>query len=87
MANLMLSVPRPSYGGVKLPDSRWPLCHDGADNPKYGKLDPAMVEQTVRARYATTLNAGQLQPTIDASAKYRIFDGAFLAQELIITPK
>ncbi len=54
---------------------------------KYGKLDPAMVKQTVRARYATTLNAGQFQPTIDASAHYKIFDGSFPAQELIFTPK
>jgi NitT/TauT family transport system substrate-binding protein len=50
---------------------------------KYGKLDPAMVKQTIRARYSTTLTPGQLQPTIDASAKYKIFDGAFPAAELI----
>jgi ABC-type nitrate/sulfonate/bicarbonate transport system substrate-binding protein len=54
---------------------------------KYGKLDPAMVKQTIRARYATTLTPGQLQPTIDASAKYKIFDGGFPAQELIFAPK
>ena len=53
---------------------------------KYGKLDPAMVKQTIRARYATMLNAGQLQPTIDAAAKYKIFDGGFPAKDLIFTP-
>jgi NitT/TauT family transport system substrate-binding protein len=50
---------------------------------KYGKLDPAMVKQTIRARYSTTLTPAQLQPTIDASAKYKVFDGSFPASELI----
>jgi ABC-type nitrate/sulfonate/bicarbonate transport system substrate-binding protein len=54
---------------------------------KYGKLDPAMVKQTIRARYASTLTPAQLQPTIDAAAHYKIFDGAFPAQELIFSPK
>ena len=54
---------------------------------KYGKLDPAMVKQTIRARYATTLTPAQLQPTIDASAKYKIFDGSFPAQDLIFAAK
>jgi ABC-type nitrate/sulfonate/bicarbonate transport system substrate-binding protein len=54
---------------------------------KYGKLDPAIVKQTIRARYATTLTPAQLQPTIDASAHYKIFDGAFPAQELIFSGK
>jgi NitT/TauT family transport system substrate-binding protein len=54
---------------------------------KYAKLDPAVVKQTVRARYSTTLTPAQLQPTIDASAKYKIFDGAFPAQELIFAEK
>ena len=54
---------------------------------KYSKLDPAVVKQTIRAKYSTTLTAAQLQPTIDASAKYKIFDGAFPAQELIFAPK
>jgi NitT/TauT family transport system substrate-binding protein len=52
---------------------------------KYAKLDPAVVKQTIRARYSTTLTAAQLQPTIDASAKYKIFDGAFPASELIFS--
>jgi ABC-type nitrate/sulfonate/bicarbonate transport system substrate-binding protein len=54
---------------------------------KYSKLDPAVVKQTVRAKYSTTLTAAQLQPTIDASAKYKIFEGAFPAQELIFAGK
>jgi NitT/TauT family transport system substrate-binding protein len=54
---------------------------------KYGKLDPAIVKQTIRARYATTLTPAQLQPTIDAAAHYKIFDGAFPAAELIFAPK
>ena len=54
---------------------------------KYAKIDPNVVKTTVRARYSTTLTAAQLQPTIDASAKYKIFDGTFPAQELIYAPK
>jgi NitT/TauT family transport system substrate-binding protein len=55
---------------------------------KYGKLDPAMVKQTIRARYSTTpVVPAQLQPTIDASAHYKIFDGAFPAKELIYSGK
>ncbi len=54
---------------------------------KYAHLDPAVVKQTVRALYATTLTPAQLQPTIDAAAHYKIFDGAFPAQEIIFAPK
>jgi len=53
---------------------------------KYGKLDPAMVKQTVRARYATTLNAGQFnRPSTHRPLQdLRRF---VPAQELIFTPK
>ena len=54
---------------------------------KYAHLDAAVVKQTVRARYATTLTPAQLQPTIDAAAKYKVLDGTFPAQEIIFAPK
>ena len=50
---------------------------------KYAKIDPAIVKASVRSRFATTLTPGQLQPTIDASAKYKLLDAAFPAQDLI----
>jgi NitT/TauT family transport system substrate-binding protein len=54
---------------------------------KYAKLDPAVVQQTIRAKYSTTLTPAQLQSTIDASAKYKIFNGTFPAQDLIFAGK
>jgi NitT/TauT family transport system substrate-binding protein len=54
---------------------------------KYAKLDPAIVKASVRSRFATTLTPAQLQPTIDASAKYKLLDAAFRAQDLIFQPK
>jgi NitT/TauT family transport system substrate-binding protein len=54
---------------------------------KYAHLDPAVVKQTIRARYATTLTPAQLQPTIDAAAHYKVLDGTFPAQEIIFAAK
>jgi NitT/TauT family transport system substrate-binding protein len=54
---------------------------------KYAHLDPDVVKQTVRARYATTLTPAQLQPTIDTAAHYKYIDGAFPAQENIFQAK
>jgi NitT/TauT family transport system substrate-binding protein len=54
---------------------------------KYAKLDPEVVRQTVRARYATTLTPAQLQPTIDTAAHYKYIDAAFPAQDIIFQPK
>lgn len=50
---------------------------------KYAHLDPAVVRQTIRARYAVTLTPRQLQVTIDGAAKYKIIDSAFPAQDII----
>jgi NitT/TauT family transport system substrate-binding protein len=54
---------------------------------KYSKLDPNMVKQTIRARYATTLTPAELQPTIDTAAHYKYIDNGFPAQELMFAPK
>jgi NitT/TauT family transport system substrate-binding protein len=54
---------------------------------KYAKIDVAIVKASVRSRFATTLTPAQLQPTIDASAKYKLLDAAFPAQDLIFQPK
>jgi NitT/TauT family transport system substrate-binding protein len=53
---------------------------------KYAKLDPAIVKASVRSRFATTLTPAQLQPTIDASAKYKLLDASFPASDLIFSP-
>jgi NitT/TauT family transport system substrate-binding protein len=54
---------------------------------KYAKLDPEVVKQTIRARYATTLTPGQLQPTIDTAAHYKFIDAGFPASEIIFQAK
>jgi len=54
---------------------------------KYAKLDPDVVKQTIRARYALALNPGQLQPTIDDAAKYKFIDSVFPAQDIIYQAK
>lgn len=54
---------------------------------KYAKLDPELVKQTIRARYATTLTPAQLQPTIDTAAKYKFIDAGFPAREIIFQAK
>ena len=54
---------------------------------KYSHIDLAVVKSSVRSRFATTLTASQLQPTIDASAKYKLLDAAFPAQDLIFQAK
>jgi NitT/TauT family transport system substrate-binding protein len=53
---------------------------------KYAKMDVAVVKETVRARFAATLTPAQLQPTIDASARYKLLDASFPASDLIFQP-
>jgi ABC-type nitrate/sulfonate/bicarbonate transport system substrate-binding protein len=50
---------------------------------KYSKTDPAAVKSTVRSHFATTLTPAQFQTTIDFSARYKLFDAPFPAEELI----
>ncbi len=54
---------------------------------KYAKIDPAIVKASVRSRFATTLTPGQFQPTIDASAKYKLLDASFPAQDMLFSSK
>jgi NitT/TauT family transport system substrate-binding protein len=54
---------------------------------KYAKLDPEVVKQTIRARYATTLTPAQLQPTIDTAAHYKFIEAGFPASEIIFQAK
>jgi NitT/TauT family transport system substrate-binding protein len=50
---------------------------------KYTKMDEALIRTTVRARFAATVLPSQLQPIIDASAKYKLIDAPFPAADLI----
>ena len=54
---------------------------------KYAKIDASIVKASVRSRFATTLTPAQFQPTIDASAKYKVLDASFPAQDLIFSSK
>ncbi len=52
---------------------------------KYLKLDPDVARNMRRVTYDTsgTLNAGLMQPVIDAAAKYGTLTKSFPARELI----
>jgi NitT/TauT family transport system substrate-binding protein len=50
---------------------------------KYTKMDEALIRTTVRARFAATVLPAQLQPIIDASARYKLLDAPFPATDLI----
>jgi NitT/TauT family transport system substrate-binding protein len=50
---------------------------------KYSQADPATLAVTPRAFYAESLEADDVQPTIDFCAKYKMIDGAFAAKDLI----
>ncbi len=54
---------------------------------KYIKLDPETAQKIVRARFAETLAAPIVQPSIDVLARYKGIDSAFRAQELIYAAK
>ena len=74
------------FSGVVRETARWANAHPDLTAPilaRYAKMDEAMVRSTVRAHFATTLTPGQLQPVIDASAKYKLLDAPFRADDLI----
>jgi NitT/TauT family transport system substrate-binding protein len=49
----------------------------------FEKIDPATLAGTVRAAYPATLDARDIQPVIDAAAKYKLLERPFPAAELI----
>jgi len=53
---------------------------------KYTKLDAALIRSGNRARFGETLTPEMLQPSIDLSARYKLFDAPFPARELIYQP-
>jgi NitT/TauT family transport system substrate-binding protein len=53
------------------------------DEAQYTKQDPAVIAHMKRQRMGTTVSAADLQPVIDASAKYKFTERAFPAAELI----
>jgi NitT/TauT family transport system substrate-binding protein len=50
---------------------------------KYSKVDSATIAAMVRSRYAESMSASELQPTVDFLAKNKILDAAFPAQDMI----
>jgi NitT/TauT family transport system substrate-binding protein len=50
---------------------------------KYSKADAATMALTPRAFYAESLDAADIQPTIDFCAKYKMIDGGFAAKDLL----
>jgi NitT/TauT family transport system substrate-binding protein len=52
---------------------------------KYTGADPAMIAQMPRSHYNANLSPRDIQPVIDASAKYRIIPNSFPAREIIFS--
>jgi NitT/TauT family transport system substrate-binding protein len=50
---------------------------------KFSGIDPGDIAKMVRAESATTLNPKEIQPVIDACAKYKLIATAFDAREMI----
>jgi NitT/TauT family transport system substrate-binding protein len=66
--------------------SRWANGHQresGDILAKAGKMDPEVVRGMTRCSYAETVNAAQIQPLLDAAAKYDILSRKVAASELI----
>jgi NitT/TauT family transport system substrate-binding protein len=53
---------------------------------KYTHATVANIEAATRATYAEQLTAGEIQPNIDAAAKYGVIASAFRAAQVIATP-
>jgi NitT/TauT family transport system substrate-binding protein len=66
--------------------ARWANVHHdetAAILAKYAKMEPAVIKRMTRASYATSLDAGDLQPPLDAAYKYKIIDAPARASEII----
>jgi hypothetical protein len=50
---------------------------------KYTGVDPAMIARMPRSHYEANLSPRDIQPVIDASAKYQIIPSSFPAHEII----
>jgi NitT/TauT family transport system substrate-binding protein len=53
------------------------------DEAQYTKQNPLVIAHMQRQRMGTTVNASDMQPVIDALAKYKLIEKAFPATELI----
>jgi NitT/TauT family transport system substrate-binding protein len=54
-----------------------------ADEAQYTKQDPSIIAHMQRQRMGTTVNPADIQPVIDALAKYKVTDKPFPATDLI----
>lgn len=53
----------------------------------YSHIDPAVLRKMTPATNATAVLPAEIQPMIDAAAKYKLIDAPFAAQELLIPAK
>jgi NitT/TauT family transport system substrate-binding protein len=65
-----------------------------ANHPRSGEIlarisgvDAKVIAQMSRARYGESLDASQVQPTIDLAARYKLIDAPFPATQLIFAAK
>jgi ABC-type nitrate/sulfonate/bicarbonate transport system substrate-binding protein len=53
---------------------------------EHSKVAPEIIDTMNRSVFAERLDVTLFQPVIDAAAKYRMIDRAFLASEIVVKP-
>jgi NitT/TauT family transport system substrate-binding protein len=65
--------------------ARWANANHDKTAPilaKYAKVEPSVIAAMTRATYATRFQTADLQPELDASFKYRLFDAPQRAEQI-----
>lgn len=66
--------------------ARWANAHHddtAAILAKYAKMQPALIRSMTRASFAESLDAGDLQPMLDAAYAYKVIDAPIEAKDVI----
>lgn len=66
--------------------TRYTNTHHAESAPllaEFAKIDPAIIARMTRATNATALNIQDIQPVINAAAKYNLIERSFPAKELV----
>lgn len=74
------------FAGLMVDVARWANAHKsetGDIEARVGKLEPDVVRRMARVSYAETIRTEQLQPVLDAGAKFGILSRHVAATELI----
>jgi NitT/TauT family transport system substrate-binding protein len=74
------------FAAVIYATARWANTHRAESAKilvKYAQLDPAVVRDMARCRYAENLDVKLIQPALDAAARYGVLDRPMQAAEMI----